>query len=107
MIDNVLVGSLIFLVLLLLGTTGYVYFYDLAWDRSIVRVGKIKIKHENGFYVVYVYNYFWEDNGKTTGFHYERIGECYTKEHAKIMADSASKTIKDYFIDWSSKHRVV
>ena len=47
MIDNVLVGSLIFLVLLLLGTAGYVYFYDLAWDRSIVRVGKIKIKHES------------------------------------------------------------
>ena len=98
---------MVFLILLFGGTFIYIFFYDMAWDRSIAKVGKYKIKYECGFFVAYVYNYFHDYDTCKTGFHYERIGECYTKEHAKIMADSASKTIKDYFVDWSSKHRVV
>ena len=86
---------------------GYVFFYDMTWDRSIAKVGKYKIKYESDFFVVYVYNYFHKNYGLDTGFHYERIGECYTKEYALKMAQSASETIKKYFLEWSKTHRVV
>ena len=49
---------IIFLILLFGGTFAYIFFYDMAWDRSIAKVGKYKIKHEGGFFVAYVYNYF-------------------------------------------------
>jgi len=98
---------IIFLILLFGGTFAYIFFYDMAWDRSIAKVGKYKIKYEGGFFVAYVYNYFHDYDTCKTGFHYERIGENYTWRDAEAMAQSASETIKKYFLEWSETHRVV
>ena len=86
---------LIFLILLFGGTFAYIFFYDMAWERSIARVGKYKIKN------------FHDYDTCKTGFHYERIGENYTWRDAEAMAQSASETIKKYFLEWSETHRVV
>ena len=36
---------MVFLILLFGGTFVYIFFYDMAWDRSIAKVGKYKIKY--------------------------------------------------------------
>lgn len=97
----------IFLILFFGGITAYIFFYDMAWERSIAKVGKYKIKYEGIFYVVYVYNYFHDYNTSKTGFHYERIGKNHTWQDAEAMAKSASETIKKYFLKWTETHSVV
>lgn len=98
---------MVFLILLFGGIFVYTFFRDMALERSIAKVGKYKIKYECGLFVVYVYNYFHDYDTRKTGFHYERIGENYTWRDAEAMAQSASETIKKYFLEWNETHGVV
>ena len=98
---------MVFLILLFGGIFVYTFFRDTALNRSIAKVGKYKIKCEGGLFVTYVYNYFHDYDTRKTGFHYERIGENYTLRDAEAMAQSASETIKKYFLEWSETHGVV
>ena len=98
---------MVFLILLFGGIFVYTFFRDTTLNRSIAKVGKYKIKYEGGLFVTYVYNYFHDYDTRKTGFHYERIGENYTLRDAEAMAQSASETIKKYFLAWSETHGVV
>lgn len=97
----------VFLILIFGGIFVYTFFQDMALNKSIAKVGKYKIKYEGGLFVAYVYNYFHDYDTRKTGFHYERIGENYTLRDAEAMAQSASETIKKYFLEWSETHGVV
>ena len=97
----------VFLILIFGGIFVYTFFRDMTLNRSIAKVGKYKIKYEDGLFVAYVYNYFHDYDTRKTGFHYERIGENYTLRDAEAMAQSASETIKKYFLEWSETHGVV
>lgn len=57
--------------------------------------------------MAYVYNYFHDYDTRKTGFHYERIGENYALRDAEAMTQSASETIKKYFLEWRETHGVV
>ena len=98
---------MVFLILLFGGIFVYTFFRDMALNRSIAKVGKYKIKYECGLFVAYVYNYFRDYDTCKTGFHYERIGENYTLRDAEAMAQSASETIKKYFLEWNETHGMV